>query len=43
MVEHWRGAEHYDAHGFVYGMAHNGATSGWSDVINHARMWRGCV
>lgn len=21
----------------------DGATSGWSDVINHVRMWRGCV
>lgn len=42
-VDHWRSVEHYDAHGFVYGMAHNGATSGWSDVINHVRMWRGCV
>lgn len=27
----------------VYGMAHNGAPSGWADVINHVQMWRGCV
>lgn len=27
----------------VYGMAHNGATLGWEDVINHVRMWRDCA